>query len=123
MLALMAFLTFLTLVLLVAAQQATFRRDVTRTAAVQQIQKALALYQSARDAYPEFTGCITGQDALVKALTDGKFLEDTKIFHDPKWPDDMTKCLLYKGGGADYSIRYTLESDRVQPKGEHYAKP
>jgi type II secretory pathway pseudopilin PulG len=123
MLALMAFLLLLSIVLIGLAKQQAARRDVQRTASVSQLQKALALYSSTKDTYPVMKTCITGTDSLTKELVDKKFLDDKASFKDPRWPDDLTQCLFYIGTGSTYTLRYTLETDREQPKGEHTVGP
>ncbi len=123
MLVLMAFLLFLSLVLIGVARQQAVRRDVTRTAAVAQMQKALAMYFAEYQTYPVMKGCITGEDDLSKDLFNRKLIEVGARLSDPKYPNEATGCYYYESIGNDYSLRYILETDSVENQGAHVVVP
>lgn len=123
LLAVVAFLLFLSLVLIGVAKQQAVRRDVTRTAAAGQMQKALALYFSEYQTYPVMTGCITGQDALANELLSRKMIEAGAKLSDPRYPDDPGNCYYYESSGSDYSLRYVLETDSIEARGAHTVVP
>jgi type II secretory pathway pseudopilin PulG len=114
---------FISLVLIGVAGRQAARRDVTRVANMDQLQKALAMYVSDAQEYPEMKGCVTGDDPLMLALKEKKFFDDKAVLRDPKTPDDAGGCFYYDGGGSAYSLRYVLETDAVDSKGEHFLAP
>ncbi len=123
LLAVMAFLLLTSIVMIGVAQQQAKRRDVMRSAAIVQLQKALALYSSDSQEYPSMKGCIDGHDLVTTELISRKLLDPEAKLYDPRSPDDLTSCFLYESGGSSYTIRYTMETDTVSSKGEHVASP
>ena len=86
------------------------RRDVTRVSNTTELQKALALYASATGGYPTLDGCINGSDAVTTALRSGGFIAPDTALVDPLNPSTPPTCYLYQGGGATYTLNYTLET-------------
>jgi len=123
LLAILAFGMFISLVLIGVARQQAYRRDVSRTATMDQLQKALAMYVSDNQEYPVMKGCVTGADPLMTALRDRKYFDDKMVVKDPKDPNGISGCYYYEGDGSTYSLRYILETDSVGTKGEHFIKP
>jgi len=123
LLVVVAFLMFLSLVLIGVARQQAIRRDVTRTANAGQMRKALALYFAEYQTYPVMKGCITGEDDLAKELLSKKLIEAGARLSDPKYPNDPIGCYYYESGGADYSLRYVLETNQVEDLGPHTIVP
>jgi len=123
LLAILAFGTFMSLVLIGVARQQASRRDVARVATMDQLQKALAMYISDTQQYPVMKGCITGADPLMVEMRDKKYFDDKVVVKDPKNPNEIGGCYYYEGDGGTYSLRYILETDSVGTKGEHFIKP
>ena len=123
LLAVLAFCIIMAIVLLAAARQQAMRRDVTRTATIKQLQSALALFVGDQQSYPVGTGCITGTDKVSMQLIAKKLIDLGAKVADPKSPDDAANCFWYESDGSTYSLRYVLETDSVQPKGEHTTVP
>lgn len=123
LLVVMAFILFTSIVMIGVAHQQAKRRDVMRAASIVQLQKALALYSSDTQEYPEMKGCINGQDLVTTELRAKKLLDPESKLYDPHSPNDATGCFLYESGGSNYTIRYVLETDTVSSQGEHVASP
>ncbi len=123
LLAVVAFMMFLSLVLIGVARQQAVRRDVTRTSATSQMQKALAMYFAEYQTYPVMTGCITGEDELSKAMFSRKLIEAGARLSDPRYPNDAVGCYYYESSGNNYSLRYVLETDNIESKGPHTIVP
>lgn len=123
LLVLTAFCLFVSLVLIGVARQQAIRRDVTRTANVSQLRKALALYVSEYQTYPVTKGCITGNDELATELIGRKLIEPGAKLSDPRYPEEVLNCLYYDSDGSTYTLRYVLETDSIEPKGSHAAVP
>lgn len=122
-LALVAFLLLLSLVMIAVNSQRAFRRDVSRTTNMNQLQKALALYVSQFGQYPAAKMCITGEDVVMKDLIEKKLFEAGQTMADPRWRNEIDYCYFYESTGSDYSVRYYLETDRQAAQGYHYLKP
>lgn len=85
-------------------------RDAGRVSGVQEIMKAVSLYQNSTGAYPVNNGvCITDTDA-VSALIRGAGLV-TRMPKDPLF-SVLPNCFYYQSvDGTAYSLRYYLEVD------------
>jgi prepilin-type N-terminal cleavage/methylation domain-containing protein len=75
MLAIVAFLLLLSMVLIFLNGQRTYRRDVTRMANMNQLEKALEVYVSETDIYPVGHTCINGKDGIIQELVDKKVFD------------------------------------------------
>ena len=122
-LALCGFLLLLSLVLIIVNQEVSFRRDVTRSANMNQLSKALALYAADKQVYPSAKLCIDGKDAVIQELVATKYFDPGVKIADPRWPDDPAFCYLYDGSGSTFTLKYFLETDRSGPKGYNYIRP
>jgi prepilin-type N-terminal cleavage/methylation domain-containing protein len=102
------------------------RRDVKRVANATELQKALALYLAKQQSYPTMNGCIDGgaSDTVTPALIAGAFIAPSSKLFDPLYPSDTSKCYFYSGGGATYTLRYTLEANSsAGTPGDHIVVP
>ena len=123
LLAICAFGVFMSLVLIGVANKQAQRRDVARTTNMDQLQKALAMYVADTLEYPTMKGCITGDDQVMRELKARKFFDEKGVMKDPKTPTEVSGCYYYDGGGGTYSLRYFLETDYAESKGEHFVRP
>jgi prepilin-type N-terminal cleavage/methylation domain-containing protein len=123
MMAIIAFGILLSIVLIGVGRQKAFQRDTVRRAHMDQLTKALALYISNYEQYPEFRGCVSGDDDLTQELMDVKLLDPEARIYDPTGPTDLTQCYYYESRGSAYRLRYVLETDKIEPIGEHYIVP
>ena len=97
-------------------------RDVERERDMKTFQTALALYVASRRVFPVYSGVITGTDAMSVAL-----LADSAIPTIPKDPinSDVYVYSYESADGVAYTLRYTLETDRIPGKaaGEQSVTP
>lgn len=101
------------------------RRDVARVANVGELQKALTLLAAQAQAYPVYSGCITGADPVTTAIRAGGFVGAGTTLIDPTYPSDAARCYFYVSvSGSTYTLRYTLESNsNAGTEGDHLIQP
>lgn len=95
-------------------------RDARRTANIDQLMKALDLYNNQTGAYPVSTSpvCLDGTDLVSTALKGSNLIGND--FKDPIFTDN-NQCYRYTSdaSGATYALRYFLESSAVSTPGYH----
>lgn len=101
------------------------RRDVTRAANVGELQKALTLLAAQAQAYPVYSGCITGADPVTTAIRAFALVGGEVKLADPTYSSDPTRCYFYSSAtGSVYTLRYTLESNSSAGEaGDHLVQP
>lgn len=95
-------------------------RDARRSANIDQLSKALDLYNNQTGAYPVSTSplCVDGTDAVSTALQGANLVGEG--LKDPIYTD-TTNCYRYVSDatGATYSLRYYFETSSVGAPGFH----
>lgn len=99
-------------------------RDAIRAADMDQLVKALDLYNNTTGAYPIMYPdpvCLDGEDAITSALEGAGLI--TAEYTDPIFPEDPDRCYKYVSDstGTTYAIQYYLETDSVKSQGFHTA--
>ena len=90
-------------------------RDVRRVSDINNIATALALYHNDNNAYPIYTGNLTGSDAVSTALRNAQLISSVPL--DPL-NQDSTNCGFLSGyryyynsiDGSNYILWYCLET-------------
>ena len=89
-------------------------RDAARVAAVQEIVKALALYNTGSGFYPASAETkLTGEDPVSRALVGGKFIPAMPV--DPRRPNFE---YTYRSNGASYQLTFCLETESIKGYGK-----
>lgn len=95
-------------------------RDAKRTANIDQLMKALDLYNNQTGGYPVAVApvCIEGSDSVSMALKTANLI--VTDFKDPVFTD-TNQCYRYTSdaSGSSFALRYFLESKAVGTPGYH----
>ena len=95
-------------------------RDARRTANIDQLSKALDLYNNQTGNYPVSATpvCLDGADAVSTLLQNANIIGEQ--FKDPLFTDN-NQCYRYvtDATGTTYSLRYFLESNAIGTQGYH----
>ncbi len=83
-------------------------RDARRVADINEMMKALSLYQNSVSAYPVSTGtCITGSDVVSSALIAERLV--SRVPADPIYTTEPNCYYYVSASGNSYILRYYLE--------------
>lgn len=100
----------------------TKSRDTTREQHIKTLQSSLQLYVANHQAYPVYSGPITGQDEVSVALKDDSALADVPL--DPLNRAEY-RYVYDSASGESYTITYYLESSSIpgKPAGQNVVSP